>query len=358
MKAIRALALAPLTFAPLASSAQEQSPTTIGGQWFLSHRIGEVGGEDFNRFSVDRGYIVIRHRLTERWSGRITPDVSVDREGDGEGDLELRLKYAYVDYQFDDAWIFTNPHVEFGLVHRPWLDYEEHVSYYRNQGTMFLERNGIFNSADYGFTLFSLLGGEMNAAYRERVNSRYPGRYGSVAVGLYNGGGYHAIERNTNKSIEGRLTLRPLPDVLPGLQFTYQGVYGRGNQQEETDWTVNLLFISWESHHLVLTGQRYWGTGDFKANAVDDGGAATPQDGFSLFGEVRLDQPHMSLLARYDFFDDTPDIDDGEHARLIAGVAYHLKGHSKLLLDYDVETRDRFDSAESRLLKFGIEFNF
>lgn len=358
MKVVRPLVIALHALALLSSHARAQTATTIGGQWFLSYRTGQGAGEEVNRFSVDRGYIVIRHRLTERWSGRITPDVSVDREGDGEGDLEVRLKYAYVDFRLDDAWIFTDPHVEFGLVHRPWLDYEEHTAYYRSQGTMFLERNGIFNSADYGVTAFSLFGGRMNDEYRSRVNSRYPGRYGSIAVGVYNGGGYHAIERNTNKSVEGRLTLRPLPDVVPGLQFSYQGVYGHGNQASDTDWTVNLLFASWETHHLVLTGQHYWGIGNFKGTAVDDEGRAVPQDGFSLFGEVRLDQPHISLLARYDVFDDTPNLAGGESARIIAGIAYHIKGHSKLLLDYDVESRDDFASAESRLLHFGVEFNF
>ncbi|KPJ95438.1 MAG: hypothetical protein AMS18_02905 [Gemmatimonas sp. SG8_17] len=340
------------------STSSEAARTTIGGQWFLSYRVGETGGEGLSGFTVDRGYIVIRHRLTEHLSGRITPDVSVDREGDGEGDLEMRLKYAYVDYAFADLGFFTDPHVEFGLVHRPWLDYEEHLAYYRVQGTMFLERNDIFNSGDYGATLFALLGGEMDDEYRERVNPQYPGRYGSFAVGLYNGGGYHGIERNKNKTLEGRLTLRPLPDVMPGLQFSYQGVYGRGNQVDTPDWTVSLLFASWESEHLVLTGQRYWGNGNFKGTAVDSAGKALPQDGFSLFTELRLGYPHLSLIARYDFFDEYPDGDGGGSKRLIVGVAYHIEGHSKLLLDYDVESRDGFETAESRLLKFGVEFNF
>ncbi len=362
MRAVWLPILVVLMFGPQLSRAQstnsEAARTTIGAQWFLSYRVGETGGSGLNRFTVDRGYIVIRHRLTEHLSGRITPDVSVDREGDGEGDLKMRLKYAYIDYSFADLGILTDPHVEFGLVHRPWLDYEEHLDYYRGQGTMFLERNSIFNSADYGVTLFSLLGGEMDDDYRERVNSRYPGRYGSFAIGLYNGGGYHGIEKNTNKTLEGRLTLRPLPDVMPGLQLSYQGVYGRGNQDDSPDWTVSLLFASWESEHLVLTGQRYWGKGNFKGTAVDSDGNALPQDGISLFGELRLKYPRLSLIARYDFFDEDPDSEGGESKRLIAGIAYHIEGHSKLLLDYDVESRTSFETAESRLLKFSVEFNF
>ncbi|UCG86070.1 MAG: hypothetical protein JSW71_19535 [Gemmatimonadota bacterium] len=365
MRAVLAIALSITSLLPTRSAAQEtplraerEERTSIGGQWFLNYRGGEAGGEDVSRFGVDRGYIVIVHRLTDRLSGRITPDVSVDREGDGEGDLKVRLKYAFVDYAFDDIWILTQPHVEFGLVHRSWLDFEEHVNYYRVQGTMFIERNHIFNSADYGFTLFSMLGGQMDEEYRERVNSRYPGRYGSMAIGVYNGGGYHAIEKNTNKSLEARLTLRPLPDVLPGLQFSYQGVYGKGNDEGKPDWTVNLIFASWESPHLVLTGQYYWGRGNMRGTAVDDDGNALPQNGGSLFAEVRSRRNGLSLTGRLDLFDDTPDISDDEKTRFIVGLAYYVAGNSKLLLDYDAEKRRGIDSYESRLLKFSVEFAF
>ncbi len=358
MKAVSLVALVSVALLPRVLGAQATSPTTIGGQWYLNFRVGKEGGETVSRFGVDRAYINIRHRLSERWSGRITPDVSVDREGDGEGDLKVRLKYAYADFAWDDVAIFTAPHVEFGLVHRPWLDFEEHVNYYRYQGTMFTERNGLFNSADYGITLFSLLGGTMDADYRGKVNSAYPGRYGSFAVGVYNGGGYHGIERNTNKSLEGRLTVRPLPDVIPGLQFSYHGVYGTGNQEDDTDWTVNQLFVSWESEHLVLTGQQYWGRGNYRGTAVDAGGDALEQDGYSLFAEYRFIKPHVSVLGRYDRFDDTPGVDGGEGGRIVAGLAYHLRGHSKLVVDYDVESRDGFDTAEERYLKLGVEFSF
>jgi hypothetical protein len=340
------------------ATAADENRTTIGGQWYLNDRLGRVGGSDVHRFGVSRGYIVIRHRLTDRLSGRINPDVTLDRDGDGEGDLKVRLKYAYVDLSIDDLWIFTRPHVEFGLAHRPWLDFEEHLNYYRVQGTMFIERNGVFNSADYGVTVFSLLGGQMDPEYREQVNSSYPGRYGSFAVGVYNGGGYHGLEENTNKTLEARATLRPLPGVIPGLQLTYQGVLGKGNLDTKPDWTVNLLFASWESARLVLNGQYYWGRGNMKGTAVDAAGDALRQSGYSVFGEWRFRNPRVSVLGRYDSFDDTPDFDGGESQRFIAGVAYHLKGHSKLLLDFDTESMDGFDTLESRFLSFSVEFSF
>lgn len=117
----------------------------------------------------------------------------------------------------------------------PWLDYEEHVNWYRCQDTIFIERNSTFNSADFGLTFVSLLGGEMSEEYQRKVNNKYPSRYGSMAFGVYNGGGYHASEKNENKVLEGRLTVRvrPLPDIIPGFQLSYFGITGKGNKEEE-----------------------------------------------------------------------------------------------------------------------------
>jgi len=333
-------------------TAQTENPTTIGGTWYLNYRAGKSGDETFNRFGIDRGYINIRHRLNDRWSGRITPDVTLD----SFGDVKVRLKYAYGDVKLEDVGFLTSPHVEFGIAHRPWLDYEEHINLYRYQGTMFLERNHLFNSADFGITFFSLLGGEVDEEYQETVSSAYPGRWGSVAVGVYNGGGYHAPENNENKSLEGRVSFRPLPDALPGLQLTYNGVIGKGNTEEAPDWTINTIFASWETADVTLTAQRYWGTGDFKGNVVDEDGVALDQDGFSLFGEWKLHGPGVSIIARYDSFNS--DAEDGDSDRFIAGVAYHIQGHSMIMADLDIQSPDGFDTIENRVFKLGLEFSF
>lgn len=337
---------------PAVGSAQTGNPTTIGGTWYLNYRTGKDGDDTFNRFGIDRGYINIRHRLTDRWSGRITPDVTVD----ALGDAKVRLKYAYGDVRLDDLGFLTSPHVEFGLAHRPWLDYEEHVDLYRYQGTMFLERNHLFNSADFGATFFALLGGEVDQSFQENVTSAYPGRWGSVAFGVYNGGGYHAPERNENKSLETRISLRPFPDGAPGLQVSYTGVVGKGNTEEAPDWRINDLMVSWETPDVALTAQRYWGVGDFKGEMVAEDGEAFDQDGFSLFGEWKLHGPSVSLVARYDSFNS--DAVDGDSDRFIAGVAYHIQGHSMLMADLDIESPDGFDTIRTRVLKLGLEFNF
>ena len=178
--------------------------------------------------------------------------------------------------------------------------------------------------------------------YRERVNDHYAGRWGSFGIGVYNGGGYHAVENNDSKVIEGRLTVRPLPDVVPGLQVSVFGVSGEGNTpdrpgQPAPDWDVLAGMVSYESPRLVLTAQYEQGDGNQKGSAVSPDGTAKPHDGYSFFTEVRLDsEQKYSLIGRYDHFDtdrDDPSSDVTE--RWIAGFAWRFYKGNYWLLDYD-----------------------
>lgn len=72
-----------------------------------------------------------------------------------------------------------------GVVHRPWIDFDQKINDYRLQESMFLDQNGIVGSADYGVTFSSLLGGEIDEEYQEEVQSSYPGRYGNLSLGVY-----------------------------------------------------------------------------------------------------------------------------------------------------------------------------
>jgi hypothetical protein len=308
--------------------------------WYLSYMSGEgkdVGGNNGdgvnrNKFSVKRGYFRFTKGLMPWMDAHMTFDVSqVSDDGSSlDGSVAVRIKYAYAKFKLPDAAIFTKPFMEVGIVHMPWLDFEEHINYYRLQDTMFVERNKTFNSADFGVTVVSLLGGEIDKEYQKKVNSKYPGRYGSMAFGVYNGGGYHASEKNENKVLEGRLTIRPLPDIVPGLQFSYFGLTGKGNKDTDPDWTTNLGFASFEHEYVVLTGQYYWGKGNQGGSDEND------KDGYSIFTEIKP-MNKFSIIGRYDKFDPNTDVDDDDNTRYIIGAAYHLdKLHKNMiLLDYD-----------------------
>jgi hypothetical protein len=319
---------------------KELKSIKFGLKWYLSYMNGEgkdVGGStgdgvERNKFAIKRGYFRFTKELMPWFDAHITFDVTQAKDSDSslDGSVAVRIKYAYAKIKMPDFAFLTKPYMELGVVHMPWLDFEEHINWYRCQDTMFIERNGTFNSADFGLTFMSLLGGEVDKEYQKKVSSKYPGRYGSMAFGVYNGGGYHASEKNENKVLEGRLTVRPLPDIIPGLQFSYFGLTGKGNKDTEPDWTTNLGFASFEHKYVALTGQYYWGKGNQKGNDEND------KDGYSIFAEVKPNKK-FSLIGRYDKFDPNTDVDDDDNTRYIVGAAYHLdKPHKNMiLLDYD-----------------------
>ncbi len=163
------------------SSSDSSLPQVkVGGLWYLSYQNGTSSDEDFSRFVIKRGYINIEAKINSYLSARITPDV-VQRED--PGDVEVRLKYAYAKFSAPrDLGFITKPQLEFGIVHMPWLDFEEHMNLYRMQDTMFMERLGLFNSADIGFTGMGLLGGTMPEEYQKQVSSTLSGSLRLVCI--------------------------------------------------------------------------------------------------------------------------------------------------------------------------------
>lgn len=270
------------------NSSNLSNGIALSGQWFLAYEAIELRGETNQEFKLKRGYVNLKKSFNKNLSVRVTQDVSVDRQGDGEGSIEIRLKYGYLRYEIQKLGILTKPFVEFGLVHRPWLDFEEHINRYRVQGKMFLERQEILRSADYGINFSSYLGGEMDADYKKTVNPDFAGKYGSFSVGIYNGGGYEALEKNNNKLFEGRFSFRPLPEQLPGFQMSWLTSFGKGNTPSSPDFSVNAGFLSWEHQKFVVTGTYYQGVGNLLGIALDKTGNSIQQSGFSFFGESKL----------------------------------------------------------------------
>jgi hypothetical protein len=340
----------------------------ISGLWYISYQYGENGhapGADgrYNQFALKRGYLQVEKEFFPWFKGRITTDVTTVNKSasDFNGSTAVRIKYLYGQFISPvDIAFLTKPNIEIGMVHIPWLDYEEHTNYYRMQDTMFLERNSIFNSADVGLTFTSLLGGYVNEDYQKIVNNAYPGRYGSIQAGVYNGTGYHASENNKNKVFEGRITLRPLPDIIPGLQFSYFGIRGKGNTAAEPDWKVNLGFASFEHEYVVLTGQYFWGQGR------QDGADQNDRLGYSVFGEAKLfniiKDPinRFSVIGRFDHFDPNTDAPRDHNDRYIAGVAYYLdKPHqSMVLVDYDTVDYKQPDKSRDKRLQLTLQVAF
>jgi len=336
------------------------SDPAIDVQWFLAYQYGEEKGESHNEFLLKRGYVNIKKQINDGFSGRITTDITVDEEGDGEGDVEMRLKYLYLKNSLPSIGPLHKPFMEFGMVHRPWIDFQQEINVYRLQGNMFLERNKVISSADYGIYFHSFLGGDLDRKARKALGRKSAGRYGSLAFGVFNGGGYHAIEKNENKTVEGRLTLRPLPGFLPGLQTSYHGAVGNGNTEESPNWMAHSGFVSYEHPMAVLTAEFYSGEGNIGGTAIQDTLTfeAVPQNGYSLFAELKFLRNRFSLFGRYDHFVQGYDSGDKITDRSIAGLAYHLTGSSKIILDYDTAKTVSAPEKDSRVLELALELKY
>ena len=309
--------------------------SSLSSQIFLGFRYYEEGKDNFNEFSVKRGYITIKKSINKYISGRITPDITIDQEGDGMGDVEMRLKYCYMEFKNPGGTIFTDPSIVFGQVFTPWIEFEEKINEYRVQGTHYLDRLGIVSSADFGIAFTTLLGGKIDETYQTRVNNGYPGRYGSIALGIYNGGGYHAIEENKSKTFQWRASIRPFPDAFPGLQVSYTGAYGKGNTNLNPVWSLQSGAISYEYSWITFSGQLFSALGDFSGLLASDNGNSYRNKGYSIFSEVKLFQKKFSLFTRYDYHViNRPDHKVSSN-RLIGGIAYHIFGRNKIVLDLD-----------------------
>lgn len=345
VRQIFVLGLLLLSF-PANSFAQESlSEIGFSGQFFFSYEHDVFEDGYTNEFTIKRGYITFRKDLSDRFEIRFTQDITIDQQGDGEGDIELRLKYALLKYSMDDYWIFTSPNIEIGVVHRPWTNFEQDVNDYRSQKSMFLDQNDILSSADYGIQLAAILGPELDKDKQQGLESP-PGRYGSIAIGIYNGGGYSALEFNNNKLIEGSLSLRPFPDRLPGIQTSLFGTYGKGNIPVSPDFHLLGSALTYESERANIVLQGFRGTGDGSGQFVEPATFSSYNlEGWSAFTEIQPFDFPINVTLRYDELYNR-DLNRLSVQQWITGFAYVFSNRSKIILDVSRQNVDAiFDTV-------------
>lgn len=305
----------------------------ISGQWFMAYQ-GNIPSEGDNSFGLKRGYLTFKKNLNETFSVRYTQDITIDNEGDDAGNVELRFKYCYLKADLPEFLFFKEPFIEIGLVHQPWLEFEQKINTYRVQGKMFIEKYGVTSSADFGFNAVALLGGKLDDETRKKVDSSLPGKYGSVSFGIYNGGGYHAIEANNNKTVEGRLSLRPFPGFMPGLQFSYGFATGQANDTLNSKYNYHISMLSHETARTTLTLQYYRGYG-FQSSR------SSGNEGLSVFAEAVIPFTPLAIFGRYDHFaENLPETfpntgQETMHSASIAGIAWKFYKNNRLLIDIE-----------------------
>lgn len=325
----------------------------IGGVAYFDYSFGDAGGKtksSYNRFTLQRGYINITKEITPWLKARVTPDIKSGSTV--TGDYVLRMKYLYADFLLPSlGGVVTSPDIRAGLGQTPLLDFEEALNGYRMQSAMFEDRNHLVTGSDLGISLLANIGGKLSKEQVEEVgNSHYTGRYGTFHLGIYNGGGYGASgETNQNKTLQARLTVRPLPDILPGLQFTYYGVTGKGNQNdaltgEPERLTNNTGFVSFQHKLFTVAGQYYTGKGTTGGEA----GSAKKKKGYSIFAKVALPMyEKVAFFGRYDVLDPDRSVAHDKIKTEIAGVSYQIYKSNYLVFAYE-KTHDETKPVDAK----------
>jgi hypothetical protein len=332
----------------------------IGTQIFFSYQNANAwsGIKDesssYSAFAVKRAYLDVNWDVNAWMSARVTPDIYGTTLAGGQ--YVFRLKYAYANFHWKGNEFFNTPFVEAGIIHTPWIDYEEQINRYRCVEPTFLDRNGIYSSADIGVETGSNIGPELSAEFRTDTSNRYAGRWGSWALGFYNGGGYTTGEKNMNKAFGWRLSIRPFGESVPaltGLQLQWSGIQGKGNVAPDGSRTpvipppelaANYYGLTYQSKYVNAEAMWYKGRGNLAGTAVDpqrEQKPALPMKGYTYFIEGRFPADRRwGTFFRYDRFDPNTDRHHryGRDIQVYedVGVAFWMFKANALVLDYAI----------------------
>jgi hypothetical protein len=315
--ALLVCALAPLPCAAQVTAAAGYTPpddtpsVKVGATLFVDYtvvdtpKIKDADGNEVtaNAFNVGRAYINVTGNISHLLAFRITPDIA--REiGVGSslnGSYTFRLKYAYAQFNLDD-WINpgrTGTWTRLGMQQTPWVDFMESVYRYRFQGPVFEDREGFLSSSDIGVSF----------------HTNFPGNYGDVHGGVYNGETYARPELNNEKGFMVRGTFRPLHmhEVLRGLRLS--GFYDDDAYLKDSERKRAIVAVTFE-HKYLNAAFSYLDTQD-RTTATK---SAVDGHGYSVWATPRSTKGWEGLV-RFDHLEPNEDI-SGTRDRLIAGIAY------------------------------------
>jgi hypothetical protein len=307
-----ALIMAALPLAAQAPAAQAPQ-VTVSGVSYLQYlyQLKDTAGHQ-NNFDVTRAYINVIGRFAGGVTTRVTADIQ--RVGGGDNSLRYRLKYAYAAYTPQGSSLTY----KLGMIHTPFIDWEEALWDYRMQGQMAMERGGYMSSSDFGLGV----DGNWKA---DRVN---------MQVGFYNGESYSGGAGDKRKDLMGRVSVRvsETDDAtrVGGLRVTAYGQYGKPTTGGTRSRFLGML--SYRTKQITLAGE-YAITRDSTT-----GGAKNPGSVASVFGVYKLQNSKVALLARVDLTDPNTDVGNNRQTRVIGGASYQLSPNLRLLADVDLLT--------------------
>src|SRR5438034_4031076 len=173
-----------------------------------------------NNFDITRAYVNVIGRFSGGVYTRVTADIYRNTDPSSAGSLSYRLKYAYVAY----TPINSPLTYKLGLIHTPWVDWEETLWDYRVQGQVALER---------GF--MTATGGQQGYVAAADFGAGVDGKWGpdkvNFQVTVVNGENYNRSPGDKAKDLSARASVRVLDtddsSRVGGLRVTGYAQYGK-----------------------------------------------------------------------------------------------------------------------------------
>src|SRR5437016_8860698 len=266
--------------AALAAQAPAPPQVTVGGLVYTQYVYQlKDSVNHFNNFDITRAYLNVLGRFAGGVATRVTVDVQ--RFGTGgnaaitnpDNSLRLRLKYAFATYTPQGIPLTFKG----GLIHTPWLDWEEALWDYRVQGAMAMDRAGYLSAADLGVGVDGKWGPDKVNFQLTVVNGRFYSKPGTTE----------------GKDAQARVSVRMLDtddsSRVGGLRITGYAGYGRAPTGDRNRY---IGMISYRSKQMTLAGE---------AAATQDGQlGATNGHVYSAFGLYKFPQTKAAVIARVD----------------------------------------------------------
>jgi hypothetical protein len=318
----------------LAAQAPAPPQVTVGGLVYTQYVYQlKDSVTHFNNFDITRAYVNILGRFAGGVTTRITPDIQ--RVGAGDNSLRLRLKYAFATYTPQGSALTFKA----GLIHTPWLDWEEALWDYRVQGTMATDRAGYLSASDYGV-------GVDGKWMADKVNFQFT---------VVNGTFYSGTSAGSGKDAQARASVRVLDtndsSRVGGLRITGYAGYGRALAGDRNRF---IGMISYRSKEITLAGEA----------AVTQDGVLSATNGhvYSAFGVYKFPQTKAAVIARVDVLHRQAGAVD-KQTRFIGGVSYQLSPNWRLLADWDyadyqTDILNAANFATRSQALFQTQFNF
>lgn len=308
--------------APPAPTPAPAPQLTVGGVVYgqYVYQLADTAGHQ-NNFDITRGYVNVIGKFAGGVYTRVTLDlfsVTATAGNNDAGSYSYRLKYAYV------AWTPGASPLTYklGMIHTPWLDWEEALWDYRMQGQMAMERTGTIaggayvTSSDLGF-------GIDGKAKDDRVNAQ---------VTLVNGEGYHGGIGDKRKDLEARVSVRLLSTSdnsrVGGLRLTAYGQYGKptgGGTRHRA-----LVMASYRSKELTLAAEAAVTRDSVTTSTVPLNGHV-----YSAFGVFHIPKSKAAIIARADILNPQVAVGNDQTTRIIGGLSYQVSPNLRALLDWD-----------------------